>query len=93
MSNRFFWKTVKPFLTIKGCMANHCISTEKDGDIARDEQVLVELFNEDCINIVQVSSGNKPSSLGNCEDGVQDDGTVDKGTNFKVQCSSQRPKN
>ena len=37
MSNRFFWKTVKPFLTIKGCMANHCISTEKDGDIARDE--------------------------------------------------------
>ena len=26
MSNRTFWKTVKPFLTNKGCMANDCIS-------------------------------------------------------------------
>ena len=44
MSNRTFWKTVKPFLINKGCMTNDCISTEKDGDIVRDEKVLVELF-------------------------------------------------
>ena len=30
MSNGTFWKTVKPFLTNKGCMANGCISIEKD---------------------------------------------------------------
>ena len=46
MSNRTFWKTVKPFLTNKGCMTNDCINSEKDGDIVRDEKVLVELFNE-----------------------------------------------
>ena len=71
MSNRTFWKTVKPFLTDKGCMTNDCISTEKDGDIVRDENVLVELFNENHIISVEISSGKKPSSLGNCEDTAQ----------------------
>ena len=51
---------------------------EKDGDIVRDKKVLVELFNESNINIVEISSGNKPSSLGKCEDSAQDDATVDK---------------
>ena len=59
-------------------MANDCISIEKDEGIIRDETVLVELFNENYINIVEISSGNKPSSLGNCEDSAQDDATVDK---------------
>ena len=59
-------------------MINDCINIEKDGDIVRDDKVLVELFNENCINIVEISSENKPSSLGNCEDSAQDDATVDK---------------
>ena len=33
MSNRNFWKTVKPFLTNKGCMTNVCINIEPDRDI------------------------------------------------------------
>ena len=65
-SNRNFWKTVKPFLINKGCLTNDCIITEKDGDIIRNEKVLVELFNENYINIVEISSRNKPPSLGNC---------------------------
>ena len=68
MSSRTFWKTVKHFLTNQGCMTNDCISTEKDGDKIRDEKVLVELFNENYINIVEILSGNKPLSLQNCED-------------------------
>ena len=56
MSNRIFLKTLKPFLTKKGCMSNDCISIEKDGDIIRDEKVLVELFNENYVNIVEISS-------------------------------------
>ena len=40
--------------------------------------MLVELFHENYINIVEISSGKKPSSLGNCEDSAQDDYTVDK---------------
>ena len=78
MYHRTFWKTVKPFLTNKGCMTNDCINIKKDGDIVRDDKVLVELFNENCINIVEISSENKPSSLGNCDDSAQDDATVDK---------------
>ena len=78
MSHRTFWKTVKPFLTNKGCMTNDCINIKKDGDIVRDDKVLVELFNENRINIVETSSENKPSSLGNCDDSAQDDATVDK---------------
>ena len=35
-------------------------------------------FNEKYINIVEISSANKPSPLGNCEDYAQDDATVDK---------------
>ena len=49
-------------------MTNDCINIEKDGDIVRDEKVLVKLFNKTYLNIVEISSGNKPSSLGHCED-------------------------
>ena len=78
VSNRTFLETVKSFLTNKGCMANDCINIGKDRDIVRDEKVLVELFNENYVNIVEISSGNKPSSLRNCEDSAQDDTTADK---------------
>ena len=40
--------------------------------------MLVERFTENYINIVVISSGNKPSSLGNCEDGSQHNATIDK---------------
>ena len=59
-------------------MTNDCINTEKDGDTVRDKKVLVELFNENYIDIIEISSGNKPSSLGNCEDSAQDNATFDK---------------
>ena len=62
----------------KGCMTNNYINIEKDGNIVRDEKVLVECFTENYINLVEISSGNKSSSLGNCEDGSQDNATVDK---------------
>ena len=59
-------------------MTNDYISTEWDGDIIREEELLVDLFNENYINIVEISSGKKPSSLGNCERSAQDDATVDE---------------
>ena len=60
ISNRTFWKTLKPSWQMR-VVWNDCISIEKDGDITRDEKVLVELFNENYINIVKISSGKKPS--------------------------------
>ena len=38
ISNRNFWKTVKPFLTNKCCMTNDCISTERDENRTDSEQ-------------------------------------------------------
>ena len=45
-----------------GSMTNDSISIEKYRDIIRDKKVLVELCNENYINIVEISFGNKPSS-------------------------------
>ena len=59
-------------------MRNDCINIEKDGETVRDDKVLVELSNEKYINIVEILSENKPSSLGNCEDSAQGDATFDK---------------
>ena len=38
----------------------------------------MQYFNESYINIPEISFGKKTSSLGNCEDGEQDDATVEK---------------
>ena len=75
-------------------MTNDCINIEKDGHSVRDEKVLVELLNENYISIVEISSGNKPPSLGNCEDSAQDDAIVDKIiSKYKIQFTSQCSKN
>ena len=76
MSNKKFWSTVKPFLTNKGGISNDFISVEKDGDLISNEKEIVELFNQNYINIVENSSGKKPSSLGDCLNASQDELTV-----------------
>ena len=43
-------------------MADDWISIKEDGNIIRDEKLLVKLFNENYINIVGISSGHKPPS-------------------------------
>ena len=73
MSNKKFWSTVKPFLTNKGGIANDFISVEKDGDLISNEKEIVELFNQNDINIVENSSGKRPSSLGDCLNASQDE--------------------
>ena len=42
-------------------MTNDCIRIDKDGSFVRDEKVLLEFFNENYIDIVEISSGNKTS--------------------------------
>ena len=69
MSNKSFWKTVKPFLTRKGNFSSDFIRIEIKGDLVSDEKQMVELFNENYINIVEKSSGKKPSSVGTSGDG------------------------
>ena len=57
-------------------MFNDFIGIENKGKLIWNEQELVELFNEYYINIVEKSSGRKPSSLGDSSDASQDEMTV-----------------
>ena len=72
MKSKNFWHTVKSFLTNNDCI----IGIENEGNLIRNEQELVELFDEHYINIVENSSDKKPLSLGNFADASQDETTV-----------------
>ena len=64
ITNKEFWKKLKPFLTNKGCFSEDQISLEVNDELVSDEKILTEISDEYCINIVETSSGIKPFSLG-----------------------------
>ena len=68
MTSKKFWRIVKPFLTKNGCISNDFKGIENEGNLICNEQVLVELFDEHYINIVEKTSGKKPLSLENFSD-------------------------
>ena len=53
VTNKNFWKTMKPFLTNKGNLENPEIMLQDKGNIASDESVLVKTFNGHYINLVK----------------------------------------
>ena len=63
MTNREFWKTMKPVLTNKGCLDNSDIMLRGDIEMLADDKRLAKLFNEHYINIVERSSGLKPEKI------------------------------
>ena len=63
VTNREFWKTMKPFLTNKGCLDNCDIMHRGDNKMITDDKCLAKLFNEHYINIVERSSGSKPEKM------------------------------
>ena len=65
VENKDFWNTVKPFITNKSGKLKSDITIIHNEEIIRDEQKLVEIFNNEYINIVENSSGIKPEPLGN----------------------------
>ena len=77
------------FLTNKGCISNDFISVEKDGDLISNEKELVKLFNQNCINIVENSSGKKPSSLRDCLNVSQDEITFKEFSNHQYLATIQ----
>ena len=60
VTNREFWKTMKPFLTNKGCLDNSDIMLRGDNEMITNDKRLAKLFNEHYINIIERSSGLKP---------------------------------
>ena len=53
----------KTFLTNKGCFREDQISIEINGELERDEKSIIEVFNGNCINTVEKSSGTKSPSV------------------------------
>ena len=66
MTNKKFWSTtIKPFLTSKLHFSNDFITIEKDGELISHEKELFELFNENYVNLAEILSGKKPTSVRN----------------------------
>ena len=81
MTNKEFWKKLKPFFINERCFSEDRISIEINDELVSDEKVLTEIFNEHYINIVDIvekSSCTKPSSLGDSENPLLDEATVRK---------------
>ena len=63
MTNKQFWKTMKPFLTNKGCLENNDIILLDGEEMITNDRILAKRFNEHYLNIVERSSGLKPSKM------------------------------
>ena len=63
ITNKNFWKAIKPFLTNKGCLEKSDIMLRDDEKMITDEKKLVQLFNDHYINIVERSCGFKPEKV------------------------------
>ena len=63
IENKKFWQTIKPFITNKSGLSNNNIMlVEKDSLITKDEEI-ANILNDHYINIVEKSSGIKPSEI------------------------------
>ena len=63
VTNKNFWKTMKPFLTNKGNLENPEIMLQDKINIVSDESVLVKTFNENYVNIMEKSCGKKAKNI------------------------------
>ena len=63
VTNKNFWKTIKPFLTTKGNLENSETMLQGKGNIVSDESVFVKTFNEHYINIAEKSCVKKPTNI------------------------------
>ena len=76
MTNKKFWKVMKPLMTNKGVLSSNAIIIQENNKLISDEKELVEIFSDHYINIVEKTMGKKPTSLGNPNDETKDRDTV-----------------
>ena len=61
ITNKNFWSMIKPFLTNKGHIDREEIILKCDNETITESWVLAEMLNSHYINIVEKTSGKKPS--------------------------------
>ena len=62
MTDRCFWKTVKPFLNSKGNHGQQTIILEENNKIHENPTNIAEIFNNCFVNIVEITTGKPPPS-------------------------------
>ena len=62
VTNRNFWKIIRPFLTNKGHLENGEIMLILDKKIITNEHELVKVLNKHYINIIEKSGCQKPTN-------------------------------
>ena len=60
MTNKTFWKTVRPFLSNKDTHDNHDIILDENSELIKDNREVSELLNDFYINIVEQTTGMEP---------------------------------
>ena len=63
MSNKTFWRTVRPFLKNKGMLMDNEISLIHNGKTIYDEKQIAKAINHVYNNILEHTTGNKPTSI------------------------------
>ena len=63
VTNRNFWKIIKPFLSNKGYLENIDIMLSHNNKIVCNDLELVKVCNEHFIDIIEKSGGEKPTNI------------------------------
>lgn len=73
---------MKPFFTNRAIIINDSITLEENEVLKNDPTETTEVFNKCSINIVETTSGKRPSSIGNRNFQCQGRATVKKSLNL-----------
>ena len=65
MTNKNYWKLMKPFLSEKGGCYGTKITLNEDGVMVSEEKQLAHIFNDQYVNIVEKTTGAPPVSVQN----------------------------
>ena len=65
MTNKEFWNKVEPAMSEKSNNAQSDIILKEGEDFIKDDQLLSAILNDQYVNIVEISTGSAPSTLGN----------------------------
>ena len=65
--SKSFWIQWNPFSLIRG------ITLEGNGDLKNDTNETTEVFSNCYVNIIEITSGKRLSSIGNCNSECQDE--------------------
>ena len=68
MGSKLFWNTIKLLFT--GIITNASITLEENGIFKNDLKETTEVFNNYYINILETTSGKRPSSVDNSEEDI-----------------------